>query len=113
VAHYGPDQMSLRMMVTHPDYWRRGAAHLLVDWGVKLATEKKVAIVMFSSPMGKALYETFGFRELAKVHVHVDGEMERLDDISCMAWEHGWANSSAVDGMSEKSEVTESLEIQS
>ena len=91
VACYGPNQISLRVMVTHPHYWRRGAAHLLAKWGVDLAAKNGVAIVMFSSPMEKALYETFGFRELAKVHVQVEREQESLDDISCMAWEKGWS----------------------
>lgn len=71
------------MMVTHPDYWRRGAGHPLVEQGVKLATEKEVAIVMFSNPTGKALYDTFRFRELGTVHVQVNGEKESLDRISC------------------------------
>jgi predicted N-acetyltransferase YhbS len=72
MSRYEPNQMSLRQMVTHPHYWGCGAGHLLVDWGVKQPTEKEVAIVMFSSPMGKALYETFGFRELAKLHIPVE-----------------------------------------
>ena len=86
VERYGNRQMSLRQMATHPDYWRRGAGHLVVDWGVKKATEAGVAIVMFASPMGKKLYETFGFRELGIVYVHVAEEMESLN-VSGMAWD--------------------------
>jgi hypothetical protein len=64
VARYGPNQMSLRMMVTHPNYWRRGAAPLLVEWGIRLDMEKGVVIVMFSSPTGKALYVSSRFQAI-------------------------------------------------
>lgn len=86
VGRYGDRQMSLRQMATHPDYWRRGAGHLFVDWGVKKAIEAGIAIVMFASPMGKKLYETFGFREVGTVYVHSLGDKESLN-VSGMAWD--------------------------
>ena len=86
VGRYGDRQMSLRQIATHPDYWRRGAGHLFIDWGVKKAIEAGVAIVLFASPMGKKLYETFGFRELGIVYVHSPGDKESLN-ICGMAWD--------------------------
>jgi len=109
VSRYGPKQMSLRRMVTNTHYWRRGAGHLLVDWGTKQATEEEAAIVMFSSPMGKASYETFRFRVLAKPHIQVEGQKQILEDISCMVWEEGWTK--AV--QEEVNEVQKPLSISS
>ena len=86
VGRYGDRQMSLRQMATHPDYWRRGAGHLVVGWGVNKAIKAGVAVVMFASPMGKKLYETFGFRELGIVYVQSLGDKESLN-VSGMAWD--------------------------
>ena len=91
VGRYGDRQMSLRQMATHPDYWRRGAGHLVVDWGVKKAIEAGIAIVMFASPMGKKLYEKFGFHELGTVYVHSLGDEESLN-VSGMAWDEAAVN---------------------
>lgn len=76
----------LYQLATHPDHWRKGAGHMMVTWGIEQAKAKNVAVPVFASPMGKALYEQCGFVELAKVHNHVEGESESLD-MSCMTWE--------------------------
>lgn len=85
-GQFGGRQMSLRLMCTHPDYWRRGAAHLIVKWGVENATEAGVAISLFASPMGRKVYAACGFRELGIVSVHVPREEESLR-LSGMAWD--------------------------
>ena len=59
---------------------------MLLKWGIEQATTQNVAITTFASPMGKRLYEKFGFFELGQVNVRVEGEEECLS-ISCMAWE--------------------------
>ncbi|KAL1882194.1 hypothetical protein Daus18300_000680 [Diaporthe australafricana] len=54
----------LGMIVTSPDYRRRGAASLLVRWGIHRADERGVEIYLESSMAGKPLYEKFGLRAL-------------------------------------------------
>lgn len=83
---YGEQQKSLRQMATHPDHWKQGAATMLLKWGLREAEEQNVPITMFASPMGKQLYQHYGFKELARAYVNVEGEKEFLN-VSCMAWE--------------------------
>ncbi|KAI3399938.1 hypothetical protein diail_5094 [Diaporthe ilicicola] len=54
----------LGMIVTSPEYRRRGAAALLVQWGIDRADERGVEIYIESSTAGKPLYEKFGLRTL-------------------------------------------------
>ena len=91
MARYGPNHMWLRRLITHPDYRRRGAAFLLVKWGLEQAAGKGVAIRLRSSPMGRAVCETFGFRFLAEYQTQVEGEEEECCKFGCMAWEEGWS----------------------
>ena len=52
------------MIVTSPDYRRRGAASLLLQWGIDRADELGVEIYIESSLAGKPLYEKFGLHTL-------------------------------------------------
>ncbi|KAJ0108912.1 hypothetical protein J7T55_005455 [Diaporthe amygdali] len=54
----------LGMIVTSPDYRRRGAASLLMQWGIEKADERGVEIYLESSLAGRPLYEKFGLRTL-------------------------------------------------
>ena len=83
---YGSRQISLRLILTHPDHWRRGAGSLMLQWGVKTATKEGVAIVLFASPWGNELYESFGFRELGILRVSLPGESREML-ASGMAWD--------------------------
>ncbi|GKT51917.1 uncharacterized protein ColSpa_12098 [Colletotrichum spaethianum] len=51
----------LDTLVTHPDYQRRGAGSMLLEWGCGLADENGVAAYVDASKAGKGLYERFGF----------------------------------------------------
>lgn len=86
VDRFGQRQFSLRQMATLPDYWRRGAASTLLKWGMDRARKEGVAVNMFAGNMGAGLYVKFGFKELAKVHVQVEGEVEDLFMLA-MAWD--------------------------
>ncbi|PMD48145.1 acyl-CoA N-acyltransferase [Hyaloscypha variabilis F] len=86
VGKFGQRQLSLRQMATLPDYWRRGAASTLLEWGMERARREGVAVPMFAGNMGKKLYEKFGFKELGIAHVQVEGEEEELF-MSAMAWD--------------------------
>lgn len=52
------------MIVTSPEHRRRGAASLLMKWGIDKADEAGVEMYIESSVAGKPLYEKFGLREL-------------------------------------------------
>lgn len=75
---YGGRQLHLRILGTHPDYQRRGAATQHCKWGMKLAKEHKAPITLFSSPMGQKVYSHLGFVIQATITVQVEGEEEKL-----------------------------------
>ncbi|KAK3114203.1 hypothetical protein LTR53_007703 [Teratosphaeriaceae sp. CCFEE 6253] len=86
VAKFEDRQMSLRHLATHPDYRRRGAGSMVLQWGFERAREQGVAITMFATEVGEPLYERHGFKVLDRIRIQVEGEEEYLM-ISCMAWE--------------------------
>ena len=75
---YGENRIHLRLLVTHPDYQRRGAGGSLVRWGIEKAKEGNLAVTLFASPIGGHLYRKFGFRDLSSIKVQVDGENESV-----------------------------------
>ena len=82
---YGEDRMQLRLLVTHPDYQRRGAGGNLVRWGIEKAKEDNLAVTLFASPIGGYLYRKLGFRDLSVIKIQVDGESESIS-IGVMAY---------------------------
>ena len=75
---YGENRIHLRLLVTHPDYQRRGAGGSLVRWGIEKAKEGNLAVTLFASPIGGQLYRKFGFRDLSVIKIQVDGENESV-----------------------------------
>ncbi|KAM5369636.1 hypothetical protein ACJZ2D_008895 [Fusarium nematophilum] len=57
----GKEHYYLDMLVTHPDYQRRGAGSMLVKWGCDLADKNHVELYVDASKMGALLYRKFGF----------------------------------------------------
>ncbi|KAJ5720404.1 uncharacterized protein N7483_008338 [Penicillium malachiteum] len=51
----------LDIVVTHPQYQRRGAASMLMKWGCDQADIKRVSVYLSASAEGSALYAKFGF----------------------------------------------------
>ena len=51
-------------MVTHPKHHRRGAATLLLKWGIEQACKQNIPINLLASPAGISLYKRFGFQPL-------------------------------------------------
>jgi predicted N-acetyltransferase YhbS len=51
------------VLVTHPDYERRGAGSLLVQWGCEQADKDGAAAYIDASAAGKGLYSKFGFED--------------------------------------------------
>lgn len=76
----GKDQLSLAQLATHPDYFNRGAASMLLDWGLAIARSKSWPISVFAGPMGYNLYLQKGFRQVVGVTVKV------LDDDDILAF---------------------------
>ncbi|KAF2108657.1 acyl-CoA N-acyltransferase [Lophiotrema nucula] len=64
----------LETLITHPLHQRRGAGALLVNWGCEKADEKGVECFVEASPMGRPLYERYGFEECGRMSVDVGGE---------------------------------------
>lgn len=51
-------------LFTHSSYHRRGVGSKLIQQGTTLADKKGYIAFLEASPMGKALYERHGFREI-------------------------------------------------
>ena len=51
---------------THPDYQRRGAGSMIVQWGCDMADRDGVAAYVDASKEGAGLYKKFGFEDLSK-----------------------------------------------
>jgi GNAT superfamily N-acetyltransferase len=49
------------MMCTHPKHRRRGAASIMLQWGVDRADELNCEIFVEASTHGAQVYRTFGF----------------------------------------------------
>ena len=75
---YGAKQIHLWLLVTHPDYRRRGAGTILCKWGLEQATQKGWVLTVIASPLGKLIYEHLGYRLLGSAVVQVDEEDEKL-----------------------------------
>jgi ribosomal protein S18 acetylase RimI-like enzyme len=73
-------------IVVHPKYHRRGIGKALMNWGMDLATEKKVPITLTASPMGKLLYSYMGFKELGVVDCEVAGDDGKKAWTYAMIW---------------------------
>lgn len=77
-SNYQSHYLHLRILATHPDFQRRGAASALCRWGIEHAGERKQPVTVFASPMGQKLYIYLGFEYLGTVPVQVEGEDEKL-----------------------------------
>ena len=77
-AVFAENQVNLSALVVHPDFRRRGAGTMLVDWGIKAADAKGWPVTLCASPMGQLLYQHLGFKQIATEVVRVVGEEETL-----------------------------------
>lgn len=68
----GISHVFLSLIVTDPGQGRRGAASMLMEWGVRLADEKGLPSFLESTPHGKGLYAKFGFVEKEEFNFEVD-----------------------------------------
>ena len=77
-SKYEEKQIHLWLIVTHPDYRRRGAGTMLTDWGINTAEKKNWPVTVFASPMGELLYAHLEFEKIAVEEIHAEGEEEKL-----------------------------------
>jgi len=73
-----PENFHLDLLCTHPDWRRRGAGTMLIEWGINHARQEGVDVGVESSPMGLPLYESLSFLLTETKEVQVDGEDEKL-----------------------------------
>lgn len=71
----------LEIIATRPERQGKGAAGKLMRWGLERADEEKVESYLEASPVGKEVYEYFGFEEKGRLVVIVD---EKGDFVECM-----------------------------
>ncbi|KAK4649347.1 uncharacterized protein QC761_118050 [Podospora bellae-mahoneyi] len=76
---YGKEQLHLWMLVTHPDFRRRGAGTRLCNWGVDESARRGGWILtVMASPMGRKLYEELGYVLVGTDTARVGGEEEHV-----------------------------------
>lgn len=71
-------QIHLWVVVTHPDFRRRGAGSMLTSWGIEVAEGKDWPVTVFASPMGQLLYTYLKFEKIATEYIQAEGEEEKL-----------------------------------
>lgn len=59
--------LMLRTLATHPDHQRRGAAKILLDWGLKMADDLGVPTYLDGTSIGKPVYDKNGFKVIKTV----------------------------------------------
>ncbi|OCL06694.1 hypothetical protein AOQ84DRAFT_342958 [Glonium stellatum] len=76
---------TLGNMVTHPDHRHRGAAGLLVQWGIDIIDRDGLEAYVDASADGKPLYERFGFEQLREVvYEYSDSDLNVRETHYCM-----------------------------
>jgi len=68
----------LECIATSPEWQGKGAAGKLIRWGLEKVDEKGVEAYLEASPDGKPVYEHFGFREVERLVVDLEGRENAL-----------------------------------
>lgn len=61
----GTKFMYLALLMTHPDFQRRGHGSALLDWGHRRADHDHVPLFLCASPVGHPLYLKVGWKDVA------------------------------------------------
>ena len=77
-AKYGNDQITLQILATHPEHWRRGYGTLLCQYGMKIAEEEDLVVTLVAGKTGGNLYKKLGFTYLGTLVRQVPGEEEQI-----------------------------------
>lgn len=73
------DLWYMQLLVTHRSFRRQGAGSAIVEWGAARADAEGVHCGTESSPMGRPIYESFGFSEIGRMVIQVAGHRTGLD----------------------------------
>jgi GNAT superfamily N-acetyltransferase len=60
------------MMGTAPEYRKRGAGSMHLEWGTKVADQHSLVCWLEASPMSVSLYEKHGFKTVGTVTMELD-----------------------------------------
>ncbi|TGO33354.1 hypothetical protein BHYA_0251g00210 [Botrytis hyacinthi] len=71
------DEFYLHLLVTHPDFRRRGHATQLLKWGMERSIRDNAPLVLAASAMGEPTYLASGFEELGRVPIVAEGDYEK------------------------------------
>lgn len=64
----------LELIATKPEFQGKGAAGMLMRWGLEKADEEGVESYLEASPEGKPVYEHFGFVEQEELEIDLEGK---------------------------------------
>jgi GNAT superfamily N-acetyltransferase len=64
----------LELVATRPEFRGKGAAGMLLRWGLERADRDGVEAYLEASPEGKPIYEHFGFGELESMVIDLEGK---------------------------------------
>lgn len=70
----GKKHWYLELIATRPEFQGKGAAGMLMRWGLERADEDGVESYLEASPEGKPVYEHFGFAEHEELVVDLEGK---------------------------------------
>ncbi|RHZ50823.1 hypothetical protein CDV55_100218 [Aspergillus turcosus] len=62
--HVRGDDIVLELLITHPQHQGKGVGKALLDWGVRIADERKARMYLEATPEGYPLYRKFGWRDV-------------------------------------------------
>ncbi|KAF2026682.1 hypothetical protein EK21DRAFT_18291, partial [Setomelanomma holmii] len=66
---FGPDQLYLHTLATHPDYQLRGAGTQLVNSGLERGRRAGVNVTLLAAPTARGFYLEAGFGDRGNVSV--------------------------------------------
>ncbi|KAF2713087.1 hypothetical protein K504DRAFT_461664 [Pleomassaria siparia CBS 279.74] len=73
----------LMHMVTHPSYRGKGAAGMLIKWGIEQAERDQVPAYLEAGVMGRPIYERYGFVQMSHL-LEVDAKKFGVDAVFVM-----------------------------
>lgn len=88
VKRFEEKHLYLGTLATHPDYQRRGAGSMLLQYGLNVAEEESLGLSLFASPMGHPVYAAKGYNVTDVLKIQVEGEDEWVEEVAM--WNDQW-----------------------
>ena len=77
-AKYEYDRITLQILGTHPNHWRRGYGTSLCRYGMEIAAEDGLAVTLVAGQTGLGLYRHLNFTSVGTLVKQVPGEKKRV-----------------------------------